>query len=143
MTAAAAPSEISVGDTLPAFTVLLTLQRLVMEAGANRDFSAIHFDRDAARASGAPDVYTNTTFIETLLEAAVRSWAGLAARIRVIEFAMRDFNLVGEEVAAGGAVTSVRREGGDLTVELAIWVESPRGRTVTGSATVVLPVPEP
>jgi len=116
---------------------MLTLQRLVMEAGANRDFAPIHFDPDAARESGAAHVYANTTFIETLLEALIRSWAGLSARIRVLEF-----YCVGDSIQAGGAVTATSDQGTDeLTVDLDLWVEGPRGRTVSGAATVAFPRP--
>jgi len=121
---------------------MLTLQRLVMEAGANRDFAPIHFDPDAARESGAAHVYANTTFIETLLEALIRSWAGLSARIRVLEFSMLAFNCVGDSIQAGGAVTATSDQGTDeLTVDLDLWVEGPRGRTVSGAATVAFPRP--
>lgn len=128
--------DISAGEALPALRVTITLQRLVMEAGANRDFSPIHFDRDVARASGAPDVFANTTFNETLLEAAIRQWAGPSARIRTIEFAMKDFNCVGDVVSATGVVTGT---GGERTVQLDVWIESERGRTVEGTAVVAFP----
>jgi acyl dehydratase len=136
MTAGATRPELAVGSAGPPFTVVLTLQRLVMEAAANRDFAAIHFDPEAARRSGAPHAYANTTFVETLLEAAIRSWAGLAARIAVVEFSMIDFNCVGDEVTATGAVRATRVEGDELLAELELWVQSARGRTVTGSAIV-------
>ena len=129
-------AELRVGDAVEPYTVPITLQRLVMEAGANRDFSPIHFDADVARASGAPHAFTNTTFNETLIETAIRRWAGLRPRIRTIEFAMRDFNCVGDEVSAAGVVTAVRDDG---TVELDVWIESHRGRTVQGRAVVVFP----
>lgn len=130
---------IAVGEELPPFPVTLTLQRLVMEAGANRDFAPIHFDPEAARDSGAPGVYANTTFIETILEALIRSWAGLRARIRVIEFAMVSFNCVGDEIAAAGLVTAIRDDEPERLVDLDLWVEGPRGRTVTGNAVVACP----
>ena len=141
MTSQVGSPQVEVGDALAPFTVALTIQRLVMEAAANRDFAPIHFDPEAARDSGAPEVYANTTFLETLLEAAIRSWAGLEARIAVVEFRMIGFNCVGDEIAAAGAVTAVRRAGDELTADLDIWVDGPRGRTVTGTAVVVLPSP--
>jgi hypothetical protein len=39
----------SVGESLPAISIPITLQRLVMEAGANRDFSLMHHDGAVAR----------------------------------------------------------------------------------------------
>lgn len=128
------------GEDLPAFPVTLTLQRLVMEAAANRDFAPVHFDREAARGSGAPDVYVNSTFVETLLEVTIRSWAGNAARIGMIEYSMLSFNCVGDEILAAGVVTDVADGAeGQLTVELCLWVDGPRGRTVSGTALVELP----
>ncbi len=139
MTVDATASTVAVGDVVAPFTVALTLQRLVMEAAANRDFAPIHFDAEAARVSGAPHVFANTTFVETLLEAAIRTWAGLAARITVMEFKMTDFNCVGDELSATGSVTATRVEGDELLAELDVWIESPHGRTVTGSAVVAFP----
>lgn len=140
MTGASPGPQVAVGDALPPFSVALTPQRLVMEAAANRDFAPIHFDPEAARRSGAPDVYANTTFVETLLEAALRSWAGPAARIRMVEFAMTDFNSAGDEVSAGGVVTATEPDGDELRVDLDVWVESSRGRTVSGCALVTVPL---
>lgn len=131
---------LTAGAQLPPFEVTLTLQRLVMEAAANRDFAPIHYDVVAARDSGAPGVYANTTFIETVFEALLRSWAGLAAWIRVIEFTMRAFNCVSDEIAAHGEVTAVSEDPSGHTAELTIWIDGPRGRTVTGGAVVHFPV---
>jgi acyl dehydratase len=127
---------ITVGEPLPSFTVVLTLQRLVMEAAANRDFAPWHIDREAARASGAPEVFANTTLVETLLEAGIRAWAGPSARIRVLDFALRSFNCVGDTVSTKGAVLA-KRSGGLVDVD--VWIESHRGRTVEGRAVLAFP----
>ena len=37
--------EVEVGSEVPAVSIPIDLQQLVMEAGANRDFSSIHHDR--------------------------------------------------------------------------------------------------
>jgi acyl dehydratase len=135
---AARPSPAApAGESLPPFSVALTLQRLVMEAGANRDFAPIHFDRTAARETGAPDVYVNSTLVETLLEATIRSWAGLSARITVLQYAMNDFTTLGGTVSAAGVV---RPRGPGGTVELHLWIDSARGRTVEGQATIAFPL---
>lgn len=131
--------DIAVGETLPAFTVAVTLQRLVMEAGANRDFSPTHFDPVAAAEAGAPAVFANTTFVETLLEAAIRSWAGLSPRIAMMEFSMRDMTCVGDVVSVTGTVTGKGTHRGTPSAELDVWLESHRGRTVVGAAVVVFP----
>jgi acyl dehydratase len=128
--------DVVVGEALEPVTVLITLQRLVMEAGVNRDFSPWHFDPVAAHDSGAQDVFANTTFVETLLEAGIRSWAGLGPRIRMLEFALRAPNCIGDEVSATGVVTAKDADGANRTVHVDVWLESHRGRTVEGSAVV-------
>jgi acyl dehydratase len=129
----------TVGEQLPAFSLIVTLQRLVMEAAANRDFAPIHFDGEAARDSGAPSPYMNTTYIETVFEVLLRSWAGLDARLEMIEFSMKAFNCVGDEISAGGCVTATHEGEARIVADLDLWVDGPRGRTVTGAAAVAFP----
>ena len=129
---------IAVGDSLPPFEIHLTLQRLVMEAAANRDFMPIHHDRDFARASGAPDAYANTFFLQSLCEITLRRWMGPAGRLKKLEINMLQFNCVGDRLACCGTVRSVRIEAALTRAELALWVESQRGHTVSASATVEL-----
>lgn len=123
---------VAVGDALPPFSLLITLQRLVMEAGVNRDFSPWHFDPETARASGSEGVFANTTFIESLLEFGIRAWAGPAPRVRVLEYGMRQPSVVGDEVTVAGIVTG--KDETARTVALDIWLDSARGRGVQGAA---------
>jgi len=133
------PQALVVGDRLPAFTVPLTLQRLVMEAAVNRDFSPMHHDRDGARATGAPDVYANTFFFQSYLEVTLRRWMGPAGRLMMLDFRMNTFSCVGDVLACSGEVTAVRSLEDREEADLAVWVESHRRRTVSGSATVSIP----
>jgi acyl dehydratase len=126
--------EVAVGDQLPPFEIVITVQRLVMEAGANRDFSQIHFEPVAARETGAPDVYANTIFLESVLEACVRAWAGPDAWIEEIAFTMKQFNCIGDRIAARGVVREWDEAADRATVEA--WIESDRGRTVEGTIVV-------
>jgi acyl dehydratase len=133
--------DVAVGDPLPTVSVPITLQRLVMEAGANRDFSPWHFDDEVSRALGAPAPFANTTLIETLLEAAVRRWARLGGTIRRLEFAMRGRNCAGDVASVGGKVAATHASAnGAGEVALDLWIDSSEGRTVSGSAIVSLPV---
>ncbi len=130
-------SDISVGDELPPIAIPITLQRLVMEAGANRDLSLIHHDGDVAKATGAPDAFANTYFLMGMFERLMRDWAGPAARVRKIgPLRMMIFNAVGDTIFFKGLVESVDKAAG--TVALDMWVESDRGKTVTAKATLEL-----
>ena len=130
-------SGLKEGVELPAIDIPITLQRLVMEAGANRDLSLIHHDTEVAKATGAPDAFANTFFLMGMFERLLREWAGPAARIRKIgPLRMMIFNAVGDTVQFKGTVESVDTEAG--TVSLDLWSESDRGKTVTAKAIVEL-----
>lgn len=131
------PAAISPGQALPEISIPITLQRLVMEAGANRDLSLIHHDTGVAQATGAPDAFANTYFLMGMFERLMRQWAGPKARIRKIgPLRMMIFNAVGDTVTFKGTVESVDANSGMVTLQM--WVESERGKTVTCSALVSL-----
>jgi acyl dehydratase len=131
--------DVYVGEEIAPFGVPLTLQRLVMEAAANRDFTPLHHDRDDARATGAPDAYANTMFIQALLEAGLRSWMGARGWLEELEIRMEAFNLVGRVVTAHGRVTKIEPDAGGGAVWLDVWMEADGERTVVGEARVRLP----
>jgi acyl dehydratase len=139
VTQTADPPRVAVGDRIPSFEVPLTQQRLVMEAACNRDFAPMHHDPEAARATGAPTGFANTYFLQTFMELTLRRWVGVTGRLRMLEFAMKTFNCVGDVLSCSAEVTSVREVANGREIDLDVWIESHRGRTVTGRATVELP----
>ncbi len=129
---------VAAGDAIGPFSIPITLQRLVMEAGANRDFSLIHHDRDVARATGAPDAYMNTFFIAGMFERLLREWMGDRGKLHSIKnLRMKIFNAVGDTVTFRGRVESVDASSGQVRIDL--WSETDKGQTVTAVATVELP----
>lgn len=78
--------DVAPGDSLPVFTLPLTVQRLVMEAGVNRDFTPIHHDSAVARSHGAPNMFANNLLLQALFEATIREWMGLAGRLKALRF---------------------------------------------------------
>jgi acyl dehydratase len=134
--------DVFIGEEIAPFGVRLTLQRLVMEAAANRDFTPLHHDRDDARATGAPDAYANTMFIQTLLEAGLRTWMGSRGWLEELEIRMVAFNLVGRVVTAHGRVSKVEPDDDGGAVWLDVWLDADGERTVVGEARVRLPSAE-
>lgn len=130
--------SISVGDKLGPVSIPVTLQRLVMEAGANRDFSLIHHDGDVARATGAPDAYMNTFFIAGMFERLLREWMGPRGRInKIVNLRMKVFNCVGDTAVFKGTVEGLDATNNKVMVSLSS--ETDNGTTVTADATVTLP----
>jgi hypothetical protein len=134
--------DVQEGDELPAVAFPLSVYRLVVEAGANRDFNAIHHNSEIARTSGAPEMYANTGFLLGMWERAIRGFAGLEGSVRRITgFRMRRFNIVGQTVVVRGRVAGKRREDGDALVELELWSEVD-GEVTVGPGTVTVALPE-
>ena len=134
--------DVEEGADVPAVAFPLSVYRLVVGAGANRDFNSIHHNSEYARASGAPEMYANTGFLLGMWERTVREFIGLGGSIRRIAgFRMRRFNTAGGTVVVRGRVKSKRREAGEALVELEVWSELAGETTVgPGIVTVALPV---
>jgi acyl dehydratase len=133
--------EVAVGDELTAVEFPITVYRLVMVAGANRDFNSIHHNTEYARVTGADEMYANTLFLLGMWERAVRDWIGDAGQITAIRgFRMRSFNYAGTTTTVRGRVLSAAdSEAGALTLE--VWSENNGEVSVgPGQVDVVLPV---
>lgn len=115
-----------VGDELPEISIPITLHRLVLEAGVNRDLSMIHHDKSVAQATGAPDAYANTFFLMGMFERQLREFIGPTGRIKKIgPMQMKTFNCVGDVLSFKGKVVAID----DDVVGVEQWVESGRGIT--------------
>ncbi len=133
--------DVSVREEVPPLAVHLTIARLVVEAGANLDFSRVHHNTAVAHATGAPDMYANNVFIQGWWERCVREYIGLAGRVRRVgPLRMRIFNTVGETVVTGGVVRRVWEEAGEHLVELEMRSEISRGISV-GPGPVIVALP--
>lgn len=129
--------DVEVGEELPSVAYPLTVYRLVMAAGANRDFNSIHHNTSYAQQTGAAEMYANTSFLLSSWERCVRDWAGLGAELRSIKgFRMRAFNTVGDTMWVHASVAAVS----DDVVTVAIRCENSTGVTVgPGTVDVALP----
>ena len=130
--------DVVVGAEIPEISMPITLQRLVMEAGSNRDLSLIHHNREVAQSTGATDAYMNTFFIIGLFERMLREWMGTGGKLKKIgSLQMKSFNVVGDVVYCRGKVTGKQNDG---TVNLDIRMENEERVTVTALAVVSLPL---
>ncbi len=137
--------DVTEGDSLDPVQFPLTVYRLAMAAGANRDFNAIHHNAEVARASGAPDIYANTLLLQGMWERAVRQYIGLAGVIvRQSGFRMRLFNCPGDTVTVRGRVEKVWRDGTSIAsgfIEIEVRSENARGVSVgPGRVRAALPL---
>ena len=133
--------DVTEGEALPTLKFPLTIYRLVMSAGATRDYNAIHHHSAFANKSGAPDMYANGLLLQAMWERSVREFIGLAGVIRALRgFRMKIFNTVGDTVVVNGKVRRKWREGKDALLEIEMWSENSKGVSVgPGSMVVTLP----
>ena len=132
--------DVEVNDLIPVLRLPLTTNRLIMAAGANRDFVAMHNDNEAGRRAGAPGMFANTWYVMGLAERMLREWIGLRGEVvRIGPFRMSRFNCPGTVTECGGTVLDKRQEGGKCLVDLDIWQDDGSGRPMVGKATVALP----
>ncbi|MCY4455460.1 MAG: MaoC family dehydratase N-terminal domain-containing protein [Chloroflexi bacterium] len=133
--------DVQEGDAIPPVAINLTIARLVVEAGANRDFNQIHHNTPVSIATGAPDMYANNGFIQAWWERAVREYIGLGGRFKKTgPFRMRIFNTVGESAVTSGTVKRKWVEDGEHLVEIEVQTEISRGTSV-GPGPVVVSLP--
>jgi acyl dehydratase len=133
--------DIAEGQPIAPVRYPLSVYRLVMAAGSNRDFNSIHHNTDWARATGAPDMYANVVFLHGMWERCAREFIGLQGSIRQVSgFRMRSFNTVGDLVAVHGTVSRTWTEAEQGLVELRLWSENSRGVSVgPGTVTATMP----
>ena len=136
--------DISEGEEVPAIEFPLSVYRLVVEAGANRDFNSIHHNTQYAQKTGAAEMYANTIFLQGMWERTVREFIGLAGVMKSLKgFRMKIFNTVGETVVTKGIVKCKWREEGEGYVDLEMWSENSKWISVgPGTVVVMLPLRE-
>lgn len=133
--------DVQEGEALASASYPLGVMRLVIAAGANRDFNSIHHNSGYARDSGAPDMYANTYFLQGMWERCVRDFIGLDGTIRGFTgFAMKSFNVVGQTVTVQARVERKWMEEGAGLVEISIESRTASGVTV-GPGRVVASLP--
>jgi acyl dehydratase len=134
-------NDVVEGERLESLDFPLTVLRLVMAAGANRDFNAIHHNAEVARQTGAPDIYANNMLLQGMWERVVRGYIGQRGIIRALKgFRMRSFNTPGDTLTVGGHVVRKWLQDGVGWIEVLIQTENSAGVSV-GPGTVLASMP--
>lgn len=104
-------------DLLPELVIPLTTTTVVTTALATRDFTALHHDRDAARAQGSADVFLNILTTVGLIQRFVTDWAGPRALVRAINVRLGAPAYAGDTLTLTGRVAE-RGANGSVMVEV-------------------------
>ena len=130
-----APSDVKVGDELPAVDIPITATLIVAGAMASRDFQDVHHDAALARQRGAGDIFMNILTTNGLVGRYITDWAGPEAILRKVSIRLGSPNYPGDTMKLTGHVTLV--EGGD--VEVSIKGTTGIGEHVSGIVRLTLP----
>jgi acyl dehydratase len=132
--------SVNVGDQIPAYSIWLTYQRIVMSVAADRMWSPIHHNREAARAQGLDDTILNSRGYEMIFEITLRRWMGLDGRLRKLgPFRIARSSHPGDLVTGRGRVTEKEVREGLGLVHLELTVSNPRTEAARAQAIVSLP----
>ena len=131
--------DVNEGDELPPVDFNLTIQRMVMSAGANRDFATIHHNTTAGKAAGAPDMFLNNVSTLMLWERVISDWTGIYGRVKKVGFRIMHFHAAGDLIQVHGTVTKKWQEQGLNLVEIDVKSETPRMTGQVGTVVVALP----
>jgi len=133
------PSEISVGDALPAFELPVTSTVIVAGAIASRDFMPVHHDADYARSQGAPHMFMNILTTNGYVARFVTDWAGPEAMVRSIKIRLGAPAIPGKPLRFTGEVLQKGEEADECVVELAVRAANDLGDHATGTVVVSVP----
>lgn len=126
---------IDVGTPIPEFRVTVSPEPMKPMALLLRDPNPIHLDPDVVEALGLGERVINQGPLNAAyVWEAVRAWLGDEALVRRIDLRFTGNVFAGDEVVAGGTVTGLDAETGDLECEL--WLRRDGDDVLTGSATV-------
>ena len=129
--------DVKVGDALPEQRIDVTSSLVVGGALASQDFTPVHHDRGAAKASGMQDVFMNILTTNGLVERFVTDWAGVDARVKNISIKLGTPNLPGETMVMTGSIADT--DDAESTVVVEVTGKNAWGNHVTGTIKLALP----
>lgn len=133
-------ADLKAGDEIPPFELPLSYTRIVAGAIASRDFMPAHHEKEYAVAQGAPHIFVNIMTSNGLVARYLTDWAGPEAMLRSIKVRLGVPAIAGHVLTFTGRIESVREEGGEGVIDVALQASTELGAHVTGTASLSLPV---
>jgi acyl dehydratase len=132
--------DVAEGTEIPAVSLEITRNRVVMIVSATRDIFPLHHDEEFARSAGHRAPAVATAFLQGLLGRCLTDWTGPTGKIRRLALTLRAATYTGDTVSASGRVSRKYIDNGDHKVDCRLTVATGDGiRTVDAEATVVVP----
>jgi len=130
-------SKVSVGDELPTQEIPITAALIVGGAVASRDYTPVHHDTPAAKATGAQDIFMNILTTNGLVGRFVTDWAGPNATVTKVGIKLGAPNHPGDTMKLVGSVKAKNDANNEIEVQLV--GKNGWGHHVEGTVTLTLP----
>ena len=130
-------ADLSVGDELPVLEIPITAALIVGGAVASRDYTPVHHDTAAAKATGAPDIFMNILTTNGLVGRYVTDWAGPDATVTKVGIKLGAPNHPGDTMKFVGSVAS--KDDASKSVDVKLVGKNGWGQHVEGTVSLVLP----
>jgi acyl dehydratase len=130
-------ADVSVGDELPTVEIPITAALIVSGALASRDFTPVHHDTAAAKATGAQDIFMNILTTNGLVGRFVTDWAGPDATVKQVGIKLGAPNHPGDTMKLVGSVQAKDDASHEIRVQLV--GKNGWGNHVEGTVTLTLP----
>jgi acyl dehydratase len=101
------PSQIAVGDPVPALERRIDLPDMVAYAGATWDWHRLHYDPAYAAAKQLPGPVVDGQVFGALLVEQLQDWLGPQSFVHQLAFTFRNLVFAGDTVRCEGEVTEV------------------------------------
>jgi len=131
---------LSVGDELPPFERQGTVQHWNRFAAVNYEFHPHHWDDAVGRHEGFTGAFAMAPLLHSYLHTMLRDWMDGGGRIVRVDIRLRSPLTQGRVLTAGGKVTALRREDGEVVADLDLWETDDQGTQIaSATATVAFP----
>ena len=130
-------TDVSVGDELPPVEIPITAALIVGGALASRDYTPVHHDTPAAKATGAQDIFMNILTTNGLVGRFVTDWAGPDATITKVGIKLGAPNHPGDTMKLVGSVKG--KDDARKEIEVQLVGKNGWGHHVEGTVTLTLP----
>ena len=115
--------DVHVGDELPALRRVVTREDVKAYADASGDQNPLHQDDAVARAAGFDGIIAHGMFTMGHMSACIVAWAGDASAVAKLSAQFRAPVSMGDEIVAGGRVTSLDSDARLATLETWVTVQ--------------------
>jgi acyl dehydratase len=133
--------SIAIGYEIPALVRRPILKQLVMWAGAVRDFTEIHYNKENAILRGYPDIIIHGALRISFFGEMMKAWVGNEGTLKKLDCKFSQPAFLNEDLTSKGKVIKKYVKDGEGYVELDLWSVNPRGEIPSrGTAIVAFPL---